>query len=103
MNILEKQLTNENHLGLKQQIILESLIQHRYFHQLIENLLEQRLSLIDRMTEQMNNIGHFIKVIAESPKGTLPIKQMKESVNFDWNINNLIEKTKQIENEFCKR
>lgn len=96
-------MTNENQLGFKQQIILESLIQHRYFHQLIDHLLEQRLTLIERMTEQMNKIAHFIKMIAESPKGNNPIKSTKECANFDWNINNLIDKTKQIENEFCKK
>ena len=41
-NILEKQFTSENHLGLKQQIILQSLIQHRDFQQLIDRTNERK-------------------------------------------------------------
>jgi hypothetical protein len=56
LNILEKQYTNDNRLGLKQKLILDTLNQHVYFCKLIDGLIEHRLSIIDQTTEQMNKI-----------------------------------------------
>lgn len=106
LNILEKQYTNDNRLGLKQQLILDTLNQHIYFSRLVDNLLEHRLSLINQTTEQMNKIINYIKIITENSKSTIKIndiKQQKQNLNIDLNIINLIEKTKQIENDFSKR
>ncbi|CAF1115322.1 unnamed protein product [Rotaria sordida] len=105
LNILEKQYTNDNRLALKQQIILDSLNQHINFSKLIDGLLEHRLSLIDQTTEQMNRIINYIKMIIENSKSTtstIDIKQPKQDLNIDLNIKNLIERVKQIENDFSK-
>ncbi len=87
-------------------MILESLSQHIYFCKLIDNLLDHRLSLIDQTTEQMNKIINYIKMITENSKSTIStndIKQTKQDLNIDLNITNLIERTKQIENDFSKK
>ncbi|CAF1145400.1 unnamed protein product [Rotaria sordida] len=105
LNILEKQYTNDNRLALKQQIILDSLNQHINFSKLVDGLLEHRLSLIDQTTEQMNRIINYIKMIIENSKSTtstIDIKQPKQDLNIDLNIKNLIERVKQIENDFSK-
>ena len=78
-------------------------MKHRDFQQLIGNLIEQRLTLIDRTTEQMNKILNFIKMITENLKVNNSVKSSTEYVNVDWNSNNLIEKTKEIENQFSKK
>lgn len=106
-NILEKQYTNDQRLGLKQQIILDTLSQQRNFTQLIEHLLEQRLTLIEQTNEQMKKITNYIQMIVESSKLNEAVKDKKQETeekqtNFDFNITNLIDKTKQIENEFSK-
>lgn len=106
MNILEKQYANDNRLGLKQHIILESLNQHIHFCKLIDGLLDHRLSLIDQATEQMNKIINYIKMLIENSKSstsTVDIKQPKQDINIDLNITNLIERVKQIENDFSKK
>ncbi|CAF0802117.1 unnamed protein product [Adineta steineri] len=105
LNILEKQFTNDNRLALKQQIILDSLNQHVHFCKLIDGLLNHRLILINQTTEQMNKIINYIKMIIENSKQTgiiNNIKQQKQDFNIDLNITNLIEKIKQIENDFSK-
>ncbi len=87
-------------------MILESLSQHIHFCKLIDNLLDHRLSLIDQTTEQMNKIINYIKMITENSKSTIStndIKQTKQDLNIDLNITNLIERTKQIENDFSKK
>ncbi|CAF2980796.1 unnamed protein product [Rotaria sp. Silwood2] len=105
LNILEKEYTNDNRLVLKQQIVLDSLNQHLNFCKLIDGLLEHRLSLIDQTSEQMNKIINYIKMIIENSKSTIStndIKQPKQDINIDLNIKNLIERVKQIENDFSK-
>ncbi|CAF3547779.1 unnamed protein product [Rotaria sp. Silwood1] len=105
LNILEKQYGNDNRLALKQQIILDSLNQHMNFSKLIDGLLEHRLSLIDQTTEHMNKIINYIKMIIENSKSnisTIDMKQLKQDINIDINIKNLIERVKQIENDFSK-
>ena len=105
LNILEKQYTNDNRLGLKQQIIFDTLNQHRHFCKLIENFLEQRLNIIDQIKKQMNKIINYIKIIIENSKlSTINnIKLDKQEKNFDLNIINLIEKIKYIEQNFSKK
>jgi hypothetical protein len=106
LNILEKQYTNDNRLGFKQQIILDSLNQHKHFCKLIDGLLDHRLSLVDQTTEQMNKIINYIKMITDNAKtscSTNDIKQQKQDLNIDLNITNLIERIKHIENDFSKR
>ncbi|CAF0852385.1 unnamed protein product [Adineta steineri] len=105
LNILEKQFTNDNRLALKQQIILDSLNQHVHFCKLIDGLLNHRLIIINQTTEQMNKIINYIRMIIENSKQTAiinNIKQQKQDLNIDLNITNLIEKIKQIENDFSK-
>jgi hypothetical protein len=73
---------------------------------LIDGLLDHRLSLIDQITEQMKKIIDYIKMITENSKSTISIndiKQQKQDINIDLNVTNLIEKTKQIENDFSKK
>lgn len=106
LNILKTQYTNDNRLALKQQIILDSFNQHTHFCKLIDGLLDHRLSLIDQATEQMNKIINYIKMIIENSKSSNPkidMKQPKQDLNMDLNITNLIERVKQIENDFSKR
>ncbi len=106
LNILQKQYTNDNRLGLKQQIILDTLNQHMYFSKLIDSLLDHRLSIIDQTNQQMNKIINYIKMITENSK-TLnsinDIKQQKQDLNIDLNVTNLIERIKQIINDFSKK
>ncbi|CAF4320439.1 unnamed protein product, partial [Rotaria magnacalcarata] len=105
LNILEKQFTNDNRLALKQQIILDSLNQHLHFSKLVDGLLEHRLSLIDQITDQMNKIINYIKMIIENSKSSVSTtdgKQTKQNLKVDLNIKNLIERVKQIENDFSK-
>lgn len=113
LNILEKQYTNDQRLGLKQQIILDSLNQQRNFTQLIENLLSQRLNLVEQTNGQMKKITNYIQMIVENGKLVEISKDLKQETgnenekeqkfNFNLNITNLIDKTKQIENEFSNR
>lgn len=106
LNILEKQYTNDNRLGLKQQLILDSLNQHFDFSKLIENFLDYRLSLIDQTNEQMNKIINYIKIITDNSKLNINLnenKKQKQDLNIDLNIINLIEKTKQIQMDFSKK
>ncbi len=73
---------------------------------MIDGLLDHRLSLIDQITEQMKKIIDYIKMITENSKSTISIndiKQQKQDINIDLNVTNLIEKTKQIENDFSKK
>jgi hypothetical protein len=54
----------------------------------------------------MNKIINYIKMITENSKSTIStndIKQTKQDLNIDLNITNLIERTKQIENDFSKK
>ena len=103
LNILEKQYTNDNRLGLKQEIILDSLNQHIYFCKLIDDLLDHRLSIIDQTTEQMNKIRNYIKMITENSRSIISTNDIKQDLNIDLNITNLIERIKQIENDFSKK
>lgn len=62
--------------------------------------------MIDQSTEQMNKIINYIKMIVENSKSSVStndIKQLKQDLNIDLNIKNLIERVKQIENDFSKR
>jgi len=73
---------------------------------LIDGLLDHRLSLLDQITEQMKKIIDYIKMITENSKSTISIndiKQQKQDINIDLNVTNLIETTKQIENDFSKK
>ena len=93
-------------MALKQQIILDSLHQHLRFCKLIDNLLDHRLSLIDQTTESMNKIINYTKMIIENSNSsisTFDIKQPKYDLNIDLGITNLIEKIKQIENDFSEK
>ncbi|UJR30243.1 hypothetical protein I4U23_017781 [Adineta vaga] len=103
LNILEKQYTNDHRLALKQQIILDSLNQHGHFCGLIENLLTHRLSLIEQTSEQMKKILNYIQIIIENSKSSLPNNNQQEKqkeIDLEFNIPNLVERMKQIENEY---
>lgn len=106
LNILEKQFQYHENLYNKQQTILDSLNQQKYFSQILETLIDYRISLIDQTDEQINKILQYIKSIYENlkPSATETVEK-KKSENFplDFQLANPIDKVKSIENEFSKR
>ena len=105
--ILDQQLTNHQNLYSKQQIVLDGLVQQRNFLQLIETLINQRLTLIDRTNEQMKKIRHFIENLLEQSQTNISTKQNEEEKNHlivnEFPVNNLVERIKTIENEFSTK
>jgi hypothetical protein len=51
----------------------------------------------------MNKIINYIKMITENSKSIISTNDIKQDLNIDLNITNLIERTKQIENHFSKK
>jgi hypothetical protein len=51
----------------------------------------------------MNKIINYIKMIIENSRTLSSTNEKKQDLNQDLNITNLIERTKQIENEFSKK
>jgi hypothetical protein len=51
----------------------------------------------------MNKIINYIKMIVENSRTLSSTNDKKQDLNQDLNITNLIERTKQIENEFSKK
>lgn len=105
LTILEKQLNNHQHLFVKQQRILDTLQQEKQFCQLLEGMIDHRLTLIDQTSEQLKKILHFNRLLIENSKANTATKneKKKSKIHAEQNMPNLIDKIKSIENEFCKK